>query len=511
MSRALKALLVCLSLVVFLCNAGAATWVVEKDGTGDFTTIQEAIDAASPGDLVLVGPGIYTDLHLDSYGAQTVVELKADITVRSSDGPDQTILDAATEGPRHVVTAYEIFTTAVLDGFTVQGGDAELGGGIYLRDATVHIFGNEVLGNLSGAGGGVVCDGFGTPVIEGNLIEANQACCGEGGGVFLTGGSSAHVLDNEIRGNSGFTGGGIALSQAGDPFISQNLVIDNLGLAGGGLGSVNSGGSVEHNRFIENEAQRGGGVSVWSGGSISFSHNVVAGNTGTSEGGGYHLSDAAPVVMNETIAANSAFVGAGLFSWNNAAATLRSSLVVFNIDGEGIYAEDPSSVPEVTCSDVYENAFGDYGGAIDDRTGYDGNISVDPRFCDAGGGDYRLAADSPLRLTVSRLHSRCGIRGAHDEPCDRVPVPTLLAGEPAPVPYPNPSRGIVWIPLDSGAAARKVEIVDVTGRRIRRINAGSAETVLWDGSDDRGLPVASGIYFVSMQNRSSGPRIFIYR
>lgn len=42
---------------------------VEKDGSGDFTIIQDALDAAAPGDSILVGPGRYVDFRP---GASTV-------------------------------------------------------------------------------------------------------------------------------------------------------------------------------------------------------------------------------------------------------------------------------------------------------------------------------------------------------------------------------------------------------------------------------------------------------
>lgn len=41
--------------------ASAATWHVEQDGSGDFTTIQAAVDAAADGDVIAIGPGHYSD------------------------------------------------------------------------------------------------------------------------------------------------------------------------------------------------------------------------------------------------------------------------------------------------------------------------------------------------------------------------------------------------------------------------------------------------------------------
>lgn len=44
-----------LGLLALACSAHATTWRVEKDGTGDFTIIQDALDAAADADTVLVG------------------------------------------------------------------------------------------------------------------------------------------------------------------------------------------------------------------------------------------------------------------------------------------------------------------------------------------------------------------------------------------------------------------------------------------------------------------------
>lgn len=50
-------------LALFAGLAGAATWTVEQDGTGDYTDISSAISAASTGDIVMVGPGMYEGVH----------------------------------------------------------------------------------------------------------------------------------------------------------------------------------------------------------------------------------------------------------------------------------------------------------------------------------------------------------------------------------------------------------------------------------------------------------------
>ena len=55
------------ALLVLLIGAlvpglvAARTWHVAQDGSGDFTVIQDAVDAAEDGDVIEIGPGRYTD------------------------------------------------------------------------------------------------------------------------------------------------------------------------------------------------------------------------------------------------------------------------------------------------------------------------------------------------------------------------------------------------------------------------------------------------------------------
>ena len=48
-------------LLAMTVPAGAAVWTVEKDGSGDFMVIQDAVDAAADGDTLMIGPGRFDD------------------------------------------------------------------------------------------------------------------------------------------------------------------------------------------------------------------------------------------------------------------------------------------------------------------------------------------------------------------------------------------------------------------------------------------------------------------
>ena len=52
----------------------------------------------------------------------------------------------------------------------------------------------------------------------------------------------------------------------------------------------------------------------------------------------------------------------------------------------------------VTRTDIFGTTGSDWSGPLAPYQGQDGNLSADPLFCEAGAGDYHLAANSPCRL-----------------------------------------------------------------------------------------------------------------
>ena len=92
--------------------------------TGDFATIQEAVDASDNWDLVLVAPGRYT-----ATGNQ-VVSIPKSVSIRSEAGPEQTVIDG--EGVRRCVQVESNSSNLQIQGFTLTGGfHAETGAAFY--------------------------------------------------------------------------------------------------------------------------------------------------------------------------------------------------------------------------------------------------------------------------------------------------------------------------------------------------------------------------------------------
>jgi len=98
-----------LVLALILCAAtvaSATTWHVAQDGSGDFEIIQDAVDAAEPGDVIRIHAGRYLNVTYDwdLYGNDTVildvhVVITKDNLTLEGDGPDVTIIGPVSRPP----------------------------------------------------------------------------------------------------------------------------------------------------------------------------------------------------------------------------------------------------------------------------------------------------------------------------------------------------------------------------------------------------------------------------
>jgi hypothetical protein len=73
----------------------ARTWRVELNGSGDFRDIQPAVEAASPGDTIRIGPGRFQQLHpivAPAWTEETIIAVTKDNLTFIGAGADQTIL-----------------------------------------------------------------------------------------------------------------------------------------------------------------------------------------------------------------------------------------------------------------------------------------------------------------------------------------------------------------------------------------------------------------------------------
>jgi hypothetical protein len=313
-----------IALVTYLAPAAwAATVYVDISGQywpWGYRLIQQGINAASDGDTVQVmGVGAAYPENIHFQGKDIVVT-----------GIGPTVIQGRGDGPTVTFAGTES-ETCVLQGFIIQGGVAENGGGICGGTPEAHthatIRNNLIFGNQAeDAGGGIAyCDGL----IRNNTIAQNHAAYGGGlaycGGTMLGNRILVNVCDsfggglyvcegtiqnNEIAGNSsGWQGGGLYDCEG---MIQDNEITGNSSESGGG-GLSNCNGVIQKNNIRDNSATG----STASGGGLYFcdgpiQNNTITGNAAAHIGGG--LAYCNGTITNNTITGNSTadYGGGGL-------------------------------------------------------------------------------------------------------------------------------------------------------------------------------------------------------
>ena len=332
----------------------------------DQPTIQQAINAAQDGDMVLVAPGTYIE-NIDFLG-------KA-ITVTSEAGPQTTIIDG------NQITSVVTFRSneepeSVLSGFTLRNGhqcDFNDGGGITIQAASPTIENNIITNNDACHYGNGIGVFFGSPIIRGNVIT-NNAGGGFGGGIGVVGFGETKILDNIISNNSTGSGGGIELDAGGNVVISGNVITGNMAvIEGGGLYIGNQTlAKISQNLIIKNQAPQGGGVS-WGNLPLSFVNNTISNNDSANGSGMFAVTAA----------------GQNIFINNLIIAKAGQTAIIC-----GRFF-DPGHQLNLQFNDVFSSGGATYGGLCENQTGINGNISADPLFEDTASDNYHLQAGSP--------------------------------------------------------------------------------------------------------------------
>jgi uncharacterized repeat protein (TIGR01451 family) len=377
-------------------NAALASTVIGcaariNDQPVDYASVQAAVDAAGPGDLVKIA-GYCAGVESRSGVTQTVyltktLTLRGGYSTHDWTTPDPvgnpTTLDGQGKGRVLYVTGN---ISPTIEGLHITGGDAaglggnpygdDAGGGAYIITATVSLIGCQVEGNTSLDGGGLYLS-HSDSHLRGNVITANEAA-DDGGGVYL------HKGSNTLRGNT----------------ISLNASNNCAGL-------VVEGGTVDANSVISNTASIvGGGLCLLGNPPAVLTDNLVAHNSASSDGGGVHVDrSAGQVLTGNTIAWNTSHRGGGLYLEANSL-TLSANSVVFNTAsyGGGLYFSgfgETLASNLVTSNSVLSNT-ASYGGglylsAYRDSNTWNNNVVADNQAIVEGSGLYIRESSSVLQ------------------------------------------------------------------------------------------------------------------
>ena len=321
---------VVLGIVLAASHVSAAVITVGPGGKFDFETIQEAVKAAVHFDEIVVAPGMYTE---------TVNPRGKRITIRSSSGPDNTIIDGESIRSGIVCMKGETQQT-IFDGFTVQNGRSQQepgGGGMHLHGASPQVLNCRFVSNkagtrgryydtdgaaimvsigfptftactflantASGMGGGIYCENFSEITCTDCTFEANMAQ--KGAAVYLTDSSIASFMTCDFTGNAATWYGGAlyALDGCSATFIDCNLLSNGAGMGGGGIYGQCGDIAIDGGSIRMNVSGLGGGIAM-NCGSASI-NNVQFGDNDVGPGSDIRIG----VLQADVSVADSFFCG----------------------------------------------------------------------------------------------------------------------------------------------------------------------------------------------------------
>ncbi|RLC63844.1 MAG: hypothetical protein DRI01_04480 [Chloroflexi bacterium] len=248
----------------------------------EYPTIQAAVDAADPGDIIIVRDETYTE---------NINVNKDYLTIRSENGPEKTIVQAANIGD----SVFKILADFVtINGFTIKGGNYGI-----LFDVIVTIYGEHRIADHSTISNNIITKNstgiysYGTcrnpkgwfcimDYSTSNLVVKNDIVANNNGGIPFTAhegsrlgpnkGKSNNVIENNnILDNSG---PGIELQGAYNKLLNNNISNNNSGVYlygwSTGGGNIITGNTISNNRGYGLRFAYSGGNEVY--------HNNFIGN-----------------------------------------------------------------------------------------------------------------------------------------------------------------------------------------------------------------------------------------
>lgn len=267
----------------------------------------------------------------------------------------------------HVVTGHDTNQTAVLDGFTITGGNANhgywvayYGGGITADAGRFTLLNCRIEANVAAQGGGLHI-GSGGATLSGCTFTGNAAFHAGG---MINGAAETTVTDCAFLHNYADTGGGATICT--DAAFKRCTFVRNRAAASNG-GAVNndcSGPTFDQCTFIENSAPyAGGAISNYEGHLVITNCGFIANSS--DRGGAIYQGDTHSILTGCEFIDNDANTGGGIMNVGYSYPTLTDCNFTGNSAeyGGGFY-NTTGSHPTFNRCEFIRNSAARGGGAI---------------------------------------------------------------------------------------------------------------------------------------------------
>ena len=386
-------------------------------------------------------------------------------------------------------------------------------------------------GNSANIAAGIFLDSNLSTLVK-NCSFSNNNASNNGGGVYISDCDSVTIIDCDISDNSAENGGGICSYTCNSLEVKDVLLLNNeVSQYGGGLYFSEVDPIIENCIVSGNIAKRGAGIYLTSANS-QVVNCLITDNSATSTsgiGGGICTDASDLVLVNCTIANNSAvsFAG-GIFVFGS----------TVNVQNSIFWGDTPQEIFPPSADLV--------AGYSDIQEGWSGtgNIDEDPFFIAGDPFDYHLQDMSPCIDTGLNdyvildydLDGNVRIWDGNntgtaivDMGCYEFGAPPVSV-EPEPEPqsgitlyqnYPNPFTTSTTISFNLATDLHgfaRIKIYNIKGQIVKEFKRqkvsstelcsvkgkrqevkGKSIEVVWDGKDDNGNQVSSGIYFYQIK------------
>lgn len=393
-----------------------------KDGSSwinAYTDLQSALTVATPGYEIWVAAGIYKPTTAGTDRSASFILMndiaiyggflgnESSLSERNSKlhatvlSGDIGVLGDPRDNSTHVVQGGNTNSTAILDGFTIQGGYAD--------------------GSMTDNVGAGISNFYGNPTLRNLTIDNNSA--GTGSAIYNYN-SSPTLLNVTISNNGGLLGsrGGAMVNDTNSSPSLTNVTFYNnssVYLGGAMLNFSNSNASMVNVTFVGNSA-----------------------NDTTGRGGAIYNYGSNPSLLNVTFNGNSAFEGGAIYNDSNSNPTIVNSILygdsnieIFNFSGTALVT---FSIVQGGYAGIGNQDADPLLGPLQDNGGYTWTKALGTGSSAIDTGDLANCPSTDQRGFARPSGSGCDI-GAYEY------IQTPPTDTPSPTPTntltPTPSRG----------------------------------------------------------------------